>query len=201
MNEETKIYQFEDSEGNKVAPLVPEKAVVDKDGVRLSEKLEALNVNTIKEQINTAKEKAIEEVEASSENLTKNVGLDEYETFSEAKEYPAGYTLLKDGLLYTFITDHAAGAWDASQVEETSLKGDIDKLISQIKDNPNFGEETKQVVASYEEGKLISGSDGSITLNTAWRLYSIEGISGYDKINCNICISSSMDKNCGIAFF
>ena len=76
MNEETKIYQFEDSDGNKVAPLVPEKAVVDKDGVRLDQKLEALNVNTIKEQINTAKEKAIEEVEASLENLTKNVGLD-----------------------------------------------------------------------------------------------------------------------------
>lgn len=128
MNEEIKIYQFEDSYGNKVAPLVPEKAVVDKDGVRLSEKLEALNVNTIKEQINTAKEQAISEVGASSENLTKNVDLDEYETFSEAKEYPAGYTLLKDGLLYTFITDHAAGAWNPDEVEDGSLKRRIDKL-------------------------------------------------------------------------
>lgn len=43
LKKETKIYQFEDSDGNKVAPLVPEKAVVDKDGVRLSEKLEVLD--------------------------------------------------------------------------------------------------------------------------------------------------------------
>lgn len=137
MNEETKIYQFMDSEGNKVAPLVPEKAVVDKDGVRLSEKLEALNVETIKEQINTAKENAIEEVEASSENLTKNIGLDEYETFSDAKEYPAGYTLLKDGLLYTFITDHAAGAWDESEVEEGSLKKQVDKKFIALENTTN----------------------------------------------------------------
>lgn len=128
IRKEVKIYQFKDSEGNKVAPLVPEKAVVDKDGVRLEQKLEALNVETIKQQINTAKEKAIEEVGASSENLTKNVGLDEYETFNEAKEYPAGYTLLKDGLLYTFITDHAAGAWNPDEVEDGSIKKEVSNI-------------------------------------------------------------------------
>lgn len=67
------------------------------------------------------------DVEASSENLTKNVGLGEYETFSEAKEYPAGYTLLKDGLLYTFKVDHAAGAWNTDEVEDGSLKKEMEK--------------------------------------------------------------------------
>lgn len=156
MNEEIKIFQFEDSDGNKVAPLVPEKAVVDKDGVRLSEKLEALNVNTIKEQINTAKEKAIEEVEASSENLTKNVGLDEYETFSEAKEYPAGYTLLKDGLLYTFITDHAAGAWNPDEVEETDItkiaKAEYIELSSDLV-NINIDDQHFEYGSIYDNGQ------------------------------------------------
>lgn len=171
MNEETKIYQFEDNEGNKVAPLVPEKAVVDKDGVRLSDKLEALNVNTIKEQINTAKEKAIEEVGASSENLTKNVGLDEYETFSEAKEYPAGYTLMKDGLLYTFTTDHAAGAWNPDEVKDGSIKKEVEKSMLNLSNITNncFSDITNGINLldinrkSYGgKHSYISGSNGNI---------------------------------------
>lgn len=66
----------------------------------------------------------------SISNLNKNVGLDEYETFSEAKEYPAGYTLLKDGLLYTFITDHAAGAWNPEEVEDGSIKKEVEEKIN-----------------------------------------------------------------------
>lgn len=76
--------------------------------------------------------------------LNKNVGISEYETFSEGKSYSAGTTVLKDGLLYTFITDHAAGAWDASQVEETSLKGEVDKLTKSLlcyENNDNLSED------------------------------------------------------------
>lgn len=68
----------------------------------------------------------------SISNLNKNVGLDEYETFSEAKKYPAGYTLLKDGLLYTFITDHAAGAWNPDEVEDGSLKKEVENKITNL---------------------------------------------------------------------
>lgn len=58
-------------------------------------------------------------------NLNKNAGIDEYEEFSTIKEYAAGTTVLKDGLLYTFITDHAAGAWNPDEVEDTNLKNII----------------------------------------------------------------------------
>lgn len=67
-------------------------------------------------------------IDGSKAIIDKNVGFDEYETFSEAKEYPAGYTLMKDGLLYTFITDHTAGAWNPDEVEDGSLKKDIFSL-------------------------------------------------------------------------
>lgn len=183
MNEETKIYQFEDSEGNKVAPLVPEKAVVDKDGVRLDQKLEALNVNTIKEQINTAKDQAISEVEASSENLTKNVGLDEYETFSEAKEYPAGYTLLKDGLLYTFITDHAAGAWNPEEVEDGSIKKEIIKKSNiTYTDNDTIN---KFFVNLYIDKTNYTGSENIdiIRLRTISRNTSGQWVISFETIN------------------
>lgn len=56
-------------------------------------------------------------------NLNANTGISDYEEFSDQKEYKAGETVLKDGLLKTFITDHTAGAWDDEEVEdETILK-------------------------------------------------------------------------------
>ena len=129
--EQVKIYQFEDNKGNKVAPKVPERAVVDSKGITLDNKLKGLGLDAIKE----AQDAAIAAVEASSENLSKNVGLDEYETFSDAKAYSAGDTVMYNGLLYTFTTDHAAGAFDEGQVEETSLKKEIDKINSNGKIN------------------------------------------------------------------
>lgn len=59
-------------------------------------------------------------------NLNANTGISDYEDFSDQKEYKAGTTVKKDGLLYTFITDHAAGAWDESEVENGSLKSDFE---------------------------------------------------------------------------
>lgn len=88
----------------------------------------------------------------SSENLTKNIGLDEYETFSEAKEYPAGYTLLKDGLLYTFTTDHAAGAWNPDEVEDGSIKKDFENKLSIL--NKAYIEKIEP--ASTEDGYYIN---------------------------------------------
>ena len=67
------------------------------------------------------------EVEASSENLSKNVGLDEYETFSDQKAYSAGDTVMYNGLLYTFTTDHVAGAWNKNEVENENLNKKIEK--------------------------------------------------------------------------
>lgn len=63
----------------------------------------------------------------SIDKLNKNTGIDEYEEFSDAKAYSAGETVKKDELLYTFTTDHAAGAWDESQVKKTSLIKDLEK--------------------------------------------------------------------------
>lgn len=61
-------------------------------------------------------------------NLNANTGISDYKKFSDQKEYKAGETVLKDGLLKTFITGHAAGAWDESEVRSESLKKNISDL-------------------------------------------------------------------------
>ena len=69
-------------------------------------------------------------VDKEVENLNANTGISEYEIFSDQKAYSAGDTVMYNGLLYTFTTDHVAGAWDESQVESASLKGEINKITS-----------------------------------------------------------------------
>lgn len=65
-------------------------------------------------------------------NLNANTGISDYEVFSDQKEYKAGTTVLKDGLLKTFIKDHAAGAWNPAEVEDGSLKKEVEKKISNL---------------------------------------------------------------------
>ena len=52
----------------------------------------------------------------------KNVGLDEYEEFSEAKAYSIGDIVVYNGLLYTFTANHAVGAWIGTDAKKTSQK-------------------------------------------------------------------------------
>lgn len=82
-------------------------------------------------------------------NLNANTGIDEYEEFNDKKEYKAGTTVLKDGLLKTFIKDHAAGAWDDEEVEDGSLKKEVEKI------NTKFG-----TIINYVYGYYSSSVDG-----------------------------------------
>ena len=100
-------------------------------------------------------QKDADALKTSVNNLNANTGIDEYETFSEAKEYPAGYTLLKDGLLYTFITDHAVGAWNGSEVVNLQLGIKINDIIKEFycsKTTPNINSVCKIRIINSPDG-------------------------------------------------
>lgn len=65
-------------------------------------------------------------------NLSTRVGIDKYEEFSDKKWYKAGDTVKKGGLPKTFITDHAAGAWNQDEVEDGSLKKEMDIKLDRL---------------------------------------------------------------------
>ena len=90
-------------------------------------------------------------VDKEVENLNANTGISEYETFSDQKAYSAGDTVLYNGLLYTFTTDHAIGAWDESQVESASLKKEVNDKFNFI-----YLEKLKNNFKNYGEYKWIS---------------------------------------------
>lgn len=103
--------------------------------------------------------------------LNINTGIDEYEPFREVMEYPAGYTVMKDGQLYTFKVDHAAGAWNSKEVEYGSLKKELEKSMLNLSNITNncFSDITNgtnllDINRKSYGGKhsYIRGSDGNI---------------------------------------
>lgn len=81
---------------------------------------------TVEQAINELDNKATT-ADSDISNLNANTGISEYKEFSDQKEYKAGTTVLKDGLLYTFTTNHAAGAWNPDEVEDGSIKKEVEK--------------------------------------------------------------------------
>ena len=104
------------------------------------------------------------------DNLSSNIGIDEYPTFSESDTYSAGDVVNYQGKLYAFTTDHAAGAWTGSDVKEKDVvKAHIvhgfgdneDKVISQKEVTEvinDFGQQIGNVILINQ---AIDGSNGN----------------------------------------
>ena len=59
--------------------------------------------------------------------------------FNNTVAYSAGDLVYHDGTLYKFDSDHAAGAWDASEVSPTTVAAEFNQLKSGLNDlNSNF---------------------------------------------------------------
>lgn len=86
------------------------------------------------------------------EFLNANTGVSEYPLFDEAKAYAVGEVVLYEGLLKRFTSEHAAGAWDASQVEVWSERKEVAKLKEHIE-----GREEKFVTVNHTAIKKSSG--------------------------------------------
>lgn len=82
-------------------------------------------------QLDVTKEQ-VDEIEELLNNTISNVGIDEYETFSTSKAYAVGDVVSYNNKLYKFIVPHSAGAFDEGQVEETSLKRDLEKNFNTV---------------------------------------------------------------------
>ena len=66
----------------------------------------------------------------SQKAISSVVGLDNYPVFNTGIQYRIGDIVNYRGILYRFIVNHI-GAWSESDVEESSMKEDLDKVSSQ----------------------------------------------------------------------
>lgn len=99
---------------------------------------------------------------ADIEKLNANTGIDEYETFSDQKGYKAGTTVKKNGLLKTFNTDHAAGAWDDKEVVDTNVIQFIQIATSLLHNNLKVNILPK---SELTRGYYINNSDGVLAID------------------------------------
>lgn len=74
--------------------------------------------------------------------------------FDDTEAYNAGDLVYYDGVLYKFDVDHAAGAWDPSEVTQTSVAEEFNQLKNTF----------IQSTASIDTGSISSGSGKSFTL-------------------------------------
>lgn len=100
-----------------------------------------------------------------------NTGVGDYPTFSESKAYSAGDVVNYQGKLYQFTSDHAAGAFDEGQVEETSLKGEIYKKVTELEGQ----------ISNIKNENTEELSDNSIVIQSEEG----EDIAEFDKNGCN----------------
>ena len=55
-----------------------------------------------------------------------------YPAFATTEAYTAGQVVYKDNTLYKFTANHAAGAWNAAEVDEYSIKDILDVLAATV---------------------------------------------------------------------
>ena len=65
-------------------------------------------------------------------NIKANTGIDEYSAFSESIVYSVGDVVNYNGRLYKFISNHAAGAWNGSDVEDYNIKSSLEEKNAKL---------------------------------------------------------------------
>lgn len=66
--------------------------------------------------------------------------------FSESAAYTTGDYVIKDGKLYKFTADHAAGAWTGTDAAEAQLAGDVSDLKDDLSEITGLSDDVKEAL-------------------------------------------------------
>ena len=129
------------------------------DGINAWNDLDYIATENVIDSLGNSKTAAI-----SQKAVTNNVGFNDYEEFSDAKEYHIGDIVIKDGYLKEFTAEHPIGSWIGTDTKDTSIKKQQDNKLTEIDDIIiNF-------IFSNETGKLTK-HNGRFQIN---RLFAID---------------------------
>ena len=107
--------------------------------------------------VNTEKWKVFADASLSYESGQKitNTGVEDYPLFSTSDSYVAGYVVNYQGKLYKFNAAHAAGAWIGTDVDEVTMKKDIDDKLTELEEKIGEGNVGLKKTVDY----LYKGSE------------------------------------------
>lgn len=89
--------------------------------------------NRVDERVTEVRDSLEAEVQARSAavaDLNANTGINEYPAFDPAVDYAVGDVVNYEGRLRRFVAEHAAGEWNAEQVEEWSERKEREEVVA-----------------------------------------------------------------------
>ena len=121
-----------------------------------------------------------------------NTGVNDYPVFSASTAYFAGDVVNYNGKLYQFTSDHTAGVFDEGQVEETSLKGEIHKKVTELEETNKFGFLLCQAEPNSARGEIAY--EGTFETGLYTKDYSFNTKISWIKTTAVITTDSSSDS-------
>lgn len=137
--------------------------------------IDAIESTTEMNIFDKAVQQALEEIDGSLDSIVAD-------EFSTSDSYLDGEYVLKDGVLYRFTADHAAGAWSTSDTEAITVGEALEELAggggggavqsvngqtgTVVLDAGDLEYDDEETYTSGTVGKEISNLKGSITYKT-----------------------------------
>lgn len=130
-----------------------------------------VSLQFLKDAANYANEQG-DYAKQAGDTVNGNVGVSDYPEFSASKSYVIGDIVRYNGVLYSFTANHAASAWNGSDVKATSINaitsGKLTELESEVNqkvtDNPGVNLVNPDAIkdeyglgTSFQEYKLGAG--------------------------------------------
>lgn len=126
------------------------------DGINAWNDLDYIATENVKDGLGNSQTVAI-----SQKAVTNNVGFNDYEEFSDAKEYHIGDVVIKDGYLKEFIADHPIGSWIGTDTKDISLNEIQDKKLAEL--SLKTDEKLEELDKKFEKQTSVSKHDFSIS--------------------------------------
>lgn len=125
-----------------------------------------VSLQFLKDAANYANEQG-DYAKQAGDTVNGNVGVSDYPEFSASKSYVIGDIVRYNGVLYSFTANHAASAWNGSDVKATSINAitsekltELEKSVASISNFIGWG---KYSSWEWHEGYYISENGSLIT--------------------------------------
>lgn len=153
-----------------------------------------VSLQFLKDAANYANEQG-DYAKQAGDTVNGNVGVSDYPEFSASKSYVIGDIVRYNGVLYSFTANHAASAWNGSDVKATSINAITSEKLTEL-ESETIAIESKlnskayydlgygltlrsQSIGTFQEGTLVS-----ISIPKAWSVDGIDSNKGYTLLGC-----------------
>lgn len=146
-----------------------------------------VSLQFLKDAANYANEQG-DYAKQAGDTVNGNVGVSDYPEFSASKSYVIGDIVRYNGVLYAFTANHAASAWNGSDVKATSINaitsGKLTELESEIDDKfiVTLGEERQVINPTWNQGYFISLETNQLRTNSGYQYCDYLDVTSYDEI-------------------